>query len=269
MMYKLKFIIPKEESAMENCTVNNSNTNGDKTVFYHLIDKSNEVRDNFNRNMNGLLNFMFEGTYAVNVIFMNGNHNDPWFCGPDIARILGYSQANNMYRMLIQSYEITDVDVTNLSLRNMNYQDNTHGGLRHMSFISLAGVFKVINSSRRPEAREFQNWLYYEVLPSIYRVGYYASPNTMEQLEQNPELVKSYNEEVRQIKERNKELESSVQNLNSEVNRKNNIIDQLERDNDKLSVFFNNISPCANIYSEFNKMIDNRIHNYLEENNLL
>ena len=233
-----------------------SSSNGEKKLMYHLVDKSNEVRDNFNRNMNGLLNFMFDGLYPVRVVYLNGDPNNPWFCGTDLAKILGYELAPHMYRML-ENYEkgIHSVD--------------TPGGNQDVMFISLPGVFKLINSSRRPEAREFQNWLYYEVLPSIYRVGYYASPNTMEQLDNDPNLVKSYNEEVRQIRERNKELKSTVQNLNSEVNRKNNIIDQLERDNDKMSEFCSNISPCANIYSEFNKMIDNRIHNYFVENNLI
>ena len=45
-----------------------------------------------------------------------------------------------------------------------------------MNFVSEAGLYRLIMSSRKPEAKKFQRWVYHEVLPSIRRYGYYIAP---------------------------------------------------------------------------------------------
>jgi prophage antirepressor-like protein len=42
-------------------------------------------------------------------------------------------------------------------------------------FVCEAGVFRLIFSSRKPEAERFKRWLAHEVLPSIRRTGRYES----------------------------------------------------------------------------------------------
>ena len=39
--------------------------------------------------------------------------------------------------------------------------------------ISLPGLLRIVSKSRIPMAKEFQRWVYHEVLPFIYHTGYY------------------------------------------------------------------------------------------------
>ena len=43
-----------------------------------------------------------------------------------------------------------------------------------VNVINEPGLYKLVLSSRKKEAVEFQDWVYYEVLPSIRKYGYYA-----------------------------------------------------------------------------------------------
>lgn len=51
---------------------------------------------------------------------------------------------------------------------------DTPGGQQEMLVISQPGVFRLSFSSRRPEAEAFTTWVCHEVLPAIYRQGYYV-----------------------------------------------------------------------------------------------
>ncbi len=39
------------------------------------------------------------------------------------------------------------------------------------------GLYRLIMSSRKPEAKNFQRWVFHEVLPSIRKHGYYVAPH--------------------------------------------------------------------------------------------
>ena len=53
---------------------------------------------------------------------------------------------------------------------------DTLGGTQEMSCVSEAGMYSLIMTSRKPEAREFKRWVNHEVLPSIRKTGSYGKP---------------------------------------------------------------------------------------------
>ena len=86
-----------------------------------------------------------------------------WFIAADVARVLGYRDAEKMTRNL-HAYEVGTHIV------------GTRAGSRSMSVINLGGLFHALNAARVEAAEPFQRWVNHEVLPSIYRTGSYSLP---------------------------------------------------------------------------------------------
>lgn len=87
-----------------------------------------------------------------------------------------------------------------MKVANSDVQDATHGGARHMSIISESGLYKLIGNSNKPEACEFQNWIYQVVIPSIRQTHGYIDPVGQQMIAQDPAYMQ-------QIIARNQELE--------------------------------------------------------------
>lgn len=86
-----------------------------------------------------------------------------WFIATDVARILGYRDAEKMTRNL-HAYEVGTHIV------------GTRAGSRSVSAINLGGLFHALNAARVDAAEPFQRWVNHKVLPSIYRTGSYSLP---------------------------------------------------------------------------------------------
>lgn len=86
-----------------------------------------------------------------------------WFIATDVARVLGYRDAEKMTRNL-HAYEVGTHIV------------GTRAGSRSMSVINLGGLFHALNAARVEAAEPFQRWVNHKVLPSIYRTGSYSLP---------------------------------------------------------------------------------------------
>ena len=56
-----------------------------------------------------------------------------------------------------------------------------------MGIINESGLYSLILTSRKPEAKKFKKWVTSEVLPSIRKTGCYAAPGA--QLEQARQIV--------------------------------------------------------------------------------
>ena len=99
-----------------------------------------------------------------------------WFYGPEIAKVLEYDRARNMYRMLNENEKGA-------------HKVSTLGGMQNIVIINEPGVYRCIFNSRSPRAVEFQNKVFYDILPSIRQYGAYIDPDTRAQLQQDPNYI--------------------------------------------------------------------------------
>lgn len=53
---------------------------------------------------------------------------------------------------------------------------DTLGGPQQMAYVTEAGLYSLILTSRKPEARAFKRWITHDVLPTIRRTGAYGQP---------------------------------------------------------------------------------------------
>lgn len=112
---------------------------------------------------NNVVHFDFKQNQLRVLVDDNG---EPWFYGSDVCRLLGIKQPYFFYQRLSDA-EKRKVGRTNIGLANGP----------DVVFISKPGLNILMMRSDKEAAKEFQNWLAYEVLPSIQKTGSYTSPN--------------------------------------------------------------------------------------------
>ncbi len=107
--------------------------------------------------MSDLSIFMFEERTAVRLLDRDG---EAWFVLNDICRALDVANPRQAARQL----DDDEKDVIS---------SDTLGGRQPLTIVSEAGLYALILSSRKPEARRFKRWVTHEVLPALRRTGVY------------------------------------------------------------------------------------------------
>ncbi|MBC6675262.1 MAG: hypothetical protein H9L35_03240 [Acinetobacter sp.] len=101
--------------------------------------------------------------HGVRIAFdVNGQ---PLFCLPDVGQALDIKNATaSRFRLnpkgVHEMYTLTS------------------GGTQKLTFISEENLYRIVFRSTKPEALNFQNWVFAEVLPSIRKTGSYSARQT-------------------------------------------------------------------------------------------
>ena len=122
----------------------------------------NNVTVNTNTTSNQVFNF---GDYQVRTVIKEG---EPWFVAKDVCSVLELT--NN--REAISRLDEDEKGV------NTVY---TLGGNQNLTTINESGLYSLILTSRKPEAKAFKKWVTSEVLPSIRKQGKYEVKPTVPQ----------------------------------------------------------------------------------------
>ena len=109
--------------------------------------------------------FEFKGA-RVRVVFVDGQ---PWWVAKDVCEVLAIEKHRDAISRLDDD-ERGSVVV------------DTLGGPQEMATVNESGLYSLILTSRKPEAREFKRWITHEVIPSIRKDGAYVA----KQLQGNP-----------------------------------------------------------------------------------
>lgn len=107
--------------------------------------------------MDNLQIFENERFGRVRTIEQNG---EPWFIARDVCECLSIGKYRDAVSRLEED-ERGSVEV------------DTPGGRQGMTAINEYGLYNLILSSRKPEAKEFKRWITHEVIPAIRKTGGY------------------------------------------------------------------------------------------------
>lgn len=107
--------------------------------------------------MSNIIPFNFENQ-SIRVVERNG---EPWFVLSDVCAVLGIINPSDAASRL-------DEDEVTLAI--------IEGSHRPTNTINESGLYSVILTSRKPEAKKFKKWVTSEVLPSIRKTGGYQMP---------------------------------------------------------------------------------------------
>lgn len=88
-------------------------------------------------------------------------NDDPWWIAADVCEVLGVANSRDAMARL-------DPDEKGVTIAD------TPGGQQEMSTINESGLYSLIMTSRKPEAKRFKRWVLHEVLPSIRKTGRYS-----------------------------------------------------------------------------------------------
>lgn len=146
--------------------------------------------------MNDVTIFRKDEFGAVRAVTLEG---EPWFVAADVCRALGLGNSSMAVSKLDDDEKMT------LSLTDSH--SGQRGGAQMATIINEPGLYALVLSSRKPEAKAFKRWITHEVIPSIRKTGgYIAGQETMDddQLLANALLVAQ-----RKIAERSKQLEAA------------------------------------------------------------
>ena len=106
--------------------------------------------------MNNLINFKYKEK-TVRTQFIN---NEPYFCLKDVCDILGIVRSRDV---------ISRLDIKGAVLTGTL----TNSGEQQSYFVNEPNLYRVIFSSVKPEAKNFQDWVFEDVLPTIRKTGKY------------------------------------------------------------------------------------------------
>lgn len=135
--------------------------------------------------------------------FTNGNlgnirilidNDEIWFIAVDICKCLEIGNSS-------QAISKLDTDE-----KKSLYVKNSGAGNPNKVFVNEAGLYNLILSSRKPEAKEFKRWITHEVIPSIRKHGTYMTPETIEKVLYNPEFIINLASQLKAEQEKNEVL---------------------------------------------------------------
>lgn len=145
--------------------------------------------------------------------------DEPWFVGKDIALCLNYKNPQKAIRD-----HVDDEDKT------VNESFTVNGTMG--TIINESGVYSLILSSKKPEAKEFKRWVTSEILPSIRKHGVYATPEMLEKFVYNSEFMIKVFTELLNEQQKNKKLRAE----NAVLNEKCSYLDIITRSENAIPI---------------------------------
>ena len=117
--------------------------------------------------------FEFEIGSQFRVVDRNG---EPWFVLADVCRVLEIANPSDA------ASRLDDDEKATLGIAEVRGAQR-----RTMTIINESGLYSIILTSRKPEAKRFRKWVTSEVLPSIRKTGSYGVRGGI------PRFVQRYN----------------------------------------------------------------------------
>lgn len=152
--------------------------------------------------MNEIQIFNHEQFGQVRMIDFDG---EPWAAGKDVALGVGYKNPLKAIRD-----HVDDED------KMVNESFTVNG--TPIIWINESGIHSLVLSSKLESAKKFKRWVTSEVLPSIRKHGMYATPQTMENMLNDPDFAIRLLEEIKKERQekavlaaKNGELEAKIE----------------------------------------------------------
>lgn len=120
--------------------------------------------------------------------------DEPWFVASDVCKAL----------------DISNPTIATQRLDNDERSKFNLGRQGEVNIVNEYGLYNLILTSRKPEAKKFKRWITHEVIPSIRKTGGYQIPdNPMDALKLMFEAQTQTNDKVEHIQEDVKELKDN------------------------------------------------------------
>lgn len=150
--------------------------------------------------MNQIQTFDFQGYELRTVLICN----EPWFVAKDVCSILDIKNSRDALSRL-------DQDEKGVVLTD------TPGGKQKMQAVNEFGLYSLVLSSRKPEAKQFKRWITHEVIPSIRKHGAYMTSEKIEEVLTNPDTIIKLATTLKEEQQRRREAEKKIEQQKPKV----------------------------------------------------
>jgi prophage antirepressor-like protein len=99
-----------------------------------------------------------------------GEYENPWFCGKDVCKALGYSDYKDALKKHV--HDRKKHNLSSISGGGVSPPPFTHNELQSI-YINESGLYDLVFHCRLPIALQFKDWITEEVLPSLRKKGEY------------------------------------------------------------------------------------------------
>ncbi|AXD42568.1 hypothetical protein FPT84_09350 [Salmonella enterica] len=115
------------------------------------------------------ITFSFHEAHDVRIQMIDG---EPWFCLKDVCEVLDIKNVSQL------SAQLDEKGICKT-------YTPTKGGKQQLVYVSEPNLYRVIFRSNKPEAKQFQDWVFNDVLPAIRKTGRYQKQPPSEPLNSN------------------------------------------------------------------------------------
>ena len=115
----------------------------------------------------GLSIFTYQSS-SVRVI--RGENGEPWFVAADVCKVLDIKNPSQALTRLDDDEKTQIVDPATLILNEGTKINDL------LNIINESGLYSLILTSRKPEAKTFKRWVTHDVLPALRKTGTYTVP---------------------------------------------------------------------------------------------
>lgn len=151
-------------------------------------------------------------------------NEETWFAGIDICNILDYQNAVDVIKKNLDEDE-----------KKLTYLTDRSGQSRKTWIVNEFGLYSLIITSSKPEAKMFKRWVTHEVLPSIRKAGKY----TPEQEKERELSLNSVANQIEQLKNERAEYQKKVNDLRRDIDEKTaEMIYLIKQDRSQLKIEF-------------------------------
>ena len=134
---------------------------------------------------------------SVRTVTING---EPWFAASDVCKALEIKNTPQALSRLEEDERFTTI-ISN---------DSAASGKSKLSFVNEAGLYSLILSSRKPEAKAFKRWVTHEVIPAIRKTGGYLSEPLLQRIQNDPAVIFEFADALLAERRRTTALEAEL-----------------------------------------------------------
>lgn len=143
---------------------------------------------------NKLMIFENEAFGKVRTLNLNG---EPWFVAADVCKALELGNPS----MTVERLDDDEKGISTI---------DTLGGKQRMAIINEPGLYSLVITSRKPEAKAFKRWITHEVIPAIRKYGGYMTKSLLEQVLENPNLIYEFARRMLEEQQKNERLRQEL-----------------------------------------------------------
>ena len=143
---------------------------------------------------NKLMTFENEAFGKIRTLTIDG---EPWFVAADVCRALEIGNPS----MTVERLDDDEKGISTI---------DTLGGKQRMTIINEPGLYSLVLSSRKPEAKAFKRWITHEVIPAIRKYGGYMTKSLLEQVLENPSLIYEFARRMLEEQQKNERLRQEL-----------------------------------------------------------